>query len=106
MEYEVLLQKSLEEGKFEDEEKELLYSLNEERADMLVYIPKAIFSLREARDLLEIKEDEEDEEDIALDRDNYYIAVSKILDAEKILERRVSYLSALFGLDFKEEKEK
>lgn len=94
----VLLQKLLEDGEFDSELRKLLRSLNEERLLTLYKVAEAMARLGEGLNLLEMKEDEED---IILDRDDYFEAISKLLESNKILKASVNYMEYLFNEDSK-----
>ena len=72
----VLLQQMLEEGKLNDVQKGILFSLNWERTALLQVIGQAIYSLQEARDLLET---------VTLDAEEDKV-VSRMVSVEEKLE--------------------
>lgn len=102
-EKDVLLQQLLE-GKLKDEQTHLLYSLNCERTVVLKSIADAISSLREAKDLLEMKM-EGYKDDYVLDRGSLNKTLTKMTMAEKELELISGVMVNLFEMDYSKESE-
>lgn len=91
----VLLQQFLEEGKLNDVQKGILFLVNWERTALLQVVGQAIYSLQEARDLLE-KGTLDAEEDKA---------VSRMVSVEENLEAAFGLMVKRFKEDFEKKME-
>lgn len=86
----VLLQQFLEEGKLNDVQKGILFSVNWERTALLQVVGQAIYSLQEARDLLET---------VTLDAEEDKV-VSRMVSVEENLEAAFALMVKRFKEDF------